>query len=228
MSQTAALGAMTPVFRQITRHLPDWRPGVIFDVGANIGQSCTSYASMFPDAMIHAFEPVPESFAELRNRIEPYPNIAAHPIGLSSRAGEARMTAIGTTTGNRLVGAEERVAAKTQAVRLDTGAAVATELGVAAISFLKIDTEGHDLDVILGFAPMLDAVDFVQVEAGMNPYNRTHVPFRILEDTLRHFGFLLFNIFEPTQEFKRGGRPVLRRTNPVFINARLVDLTGIS
>ncbi|MBW6401033.1 FkbM family methyltransferase [Roseomonas sp. HJA6] len=228
MSQTAAVAAMAPVFRQITKHLPDWRPGVIFDVGANIGQSCTTYASSFPDAAIHAFEPVPETFSELRRRIEPYPNITAHPIGLSCRAGEARMTAIGTTPGNRLLGPEERVAVKTQAVRLDTGAAMADELGVEAISFLKIDTEGHDLDVILGFAPMLDSVDFVQVEASMNPYNRTHVPFRLLEDTLRHFGYLLFNIFEPTQEFKRGGRPVLRRCNPVFIAGRLVDLTGIS
>jgi hypothetical protein len=43
-----------------------------------------------------------------------------------------------------------------------------------------------------------------------------------------HFGFLLFNIYEPMQEFKRGGRPVLRRTNPVFINARLVDTRGIA
>lgn len=227
MSQNAADSALTPVFRHIAGVLPAWRPSVIFDVGANVGQSCTAYATMFPDATIHAFEPVARSFAALQQHIAPFPNITAHPLALSCRAGKVLMSSVGTATGNRILdpGVDHRQA---RPVRIAPGAAVAARLGVEAISFLKIDTEGHDLDVVLGFAPMLGAVDFVQVEAAMNPYNRTHVPFRILEDTLRHFGFLLFNIYEARLETRLGGRPVLRRTNPVFIHSRLVDTTGIS
>jgi FkbM family methyltransferase len=228
MSHSMGAAPLPPVFRHIAKHLPAWRPSVIFDVGANIGQSCTRYATAFPDAAIHAFEPVPSSFAALRERIGPFPNITAHPVALSWRAGQPRMTNLDTSVGNHILAPGSDASPGTQLVRAEAGAAFAAALGIDAISFLKIDTEGHDLDVLLGFAPMMPAVDFVQVEAGMNPYNRTHVPFRILEDTLRHFGFLLFNIYEPMQEFKRGGRPVLRRTNPVFINARLVDTRGIA
>ena len=61
----------------------------------------------------------------------------------------------------------------------------------------------------------------------MNPYNRTHVPFAKLTAHLEKSGFLLFHILEQVFEFKRGGRPVLRRANPVFINGDMVDLTGI-
>lgn len=228
MSQAPGAAPLPLVFRQIGKHLPDWRPGVIFDVGANVGQSCSAYAAAFPEAAIHAFEPVAASFAALRERTEAFPNITVHPVALSWRADQPRMTSLGTSVGNHIVPPGSDAGPGTQLVRAVSGAAIAAELGVAAISFLKIDTEGHDLEVLLGFAPIMPAVDFVQVEAGMNPYNRTHVPFRILEDTLRHFGFLLFNIYEPMQEFKRGGRPVLRRTNPVFINARLVDTRGIA
>jgi FkbM family methyltransferase len=215
-----------PEFRDIALAIPEWRPRVIFDVGANRGQSCTGYAAAFPDTPIHAFEPVPTACAALRAAAAHWPNITVHQMALSAAPGVVRMTAKGAATDNRILprGASQ---AGTVEVRAATGAEVAAELGCSDISFLKIDTEGHDLEVLAGFAPILPAIDFVQVEAGMNPYNTTHVPFRRLEDTLRAAGFLLFRLYEQTLEFQRGGRPVLRRSNPLFIHERLVDTTGI-
>jgi hypothetical protein len=102
------------------------------------------------------------------------------------------------------------------------------ELGLDHIDFLKIDTEGHDLEVLHGFLPRLGQVDFVEVEAGMNPYNTTHVPFDRLAGFLREAGFHLAHIFQQKMEWKRGGQPVLRRCNPLFVNRRLADLSGIS
>jgi FkbM family methyltransferase len=217
-----------PAFRDIARSLPGWQPSVIFDVGANIGQTSTRLATWFPDARIHAFEPVAASFAKLSATAEGFANLSAHQVALSCADGQARVSAIGTSTANRLLPRGGAHGDSGEAIRTSTGATMAAALGVDAVSFLKIDTEGHDLDVVLGFAPLLPAIDFVQVEAGMNPYNRTHVPFRILEDALRHFGFLLFNFYDRTLEFHRGGRPVLRRADAVFIHRRLVDLDGIA
>nr|WP_272877315.1 FkbM family methyltransferase [Neoroseomonas eburnea] len=207
--------------------MPDWQPQCIFDVGANKGQSCTAYAGMFPAATIHAFEPVPQSFESLRIAAGQYPNIAVHQLALSSAPGIVKMTAAGASTMNRIVSGDTAESPDGIEVRAVPGHIVAAELGISRISFLKIDTEGHDLDVLLGFSPLLPQVDFVEVEAAMNPYNKTHVQFRLLEDTLRNFGFLLFRFYEQAMEFQRGGRPVLRRTNPLFINQRLVDTGGI-
>jgi FkbM family methyltransferase len=170
---------------------------------------------------------VPETFAQLAEAMRPYPNVIAHNMALSSRAGTARMAVVGTSTGNHLVkpGAKATNAnAQIVDVVSETGATFAERHGISRISFLKIDAEGHEFDVLLGFVGLFPQIDFVQVEASMNPYNKTHVPFRIMEDFLRHQDFLLFRFYDQAFEAGRGGRPVLRRTNPVFIKASLVDL----
>ncbi|MFP5478229.1 MAG: FkbM family methyltransferase [Alphaproteobacteria bacterium] len=67
-------------------------------------------------------------------------------------------------------------------VQVRTGAEVLRELGAPRIDILKIDTEGHDYDVLIGFLPVIDQVDFIQMDAAMNPYDRTHVPLWRFED----------------------------------------------
>jgi len=43
-------------------------PTVIFDVGANVGNTVQRYRELFPDGIIHAFEPDPATFARLEAR----------------------------------------------------------------------------------------------------------------------------------------------------------------
>jgi FkbM family methyltransferase len=209
-------------FRDIEQRLPGYRPSVIFDVGANVGQSCVAYANAYPKARIYSFEPVPQTYARLCENISPYPNITAYDLALGGRAGVAVMTAIGTGTANRIRPDEEPGASGTATVRVDEGHRVAAEIGVTDISYLKIDTEGFDLEVLHGFKPLFPRIDFVQVEASMNPYNTAHVGFRVLEDFLREQGFLLFKFYAQAFEFGFGGLPVLRRTNPLFIRGAIV------
>jgi len=212
-------------FRDIVARIPDWRPHTILDVGANIGQSCLSYAAAFPEARIHAFEPVPETFASLQANTAGTPTITAHHVAVGAEPGVARMITKGTSTTARIMqDAPDRPGIIE--VPVEPGAAIWHRLGLDTVSFLKVDTEGHDLEVLHGFAPVLRRIQFVQVEASMNAYNTRHVPFRVLEDTLRAFGFLLFRFYDQAMEGWRGGRPVLRRTNPLFIHGSLVDLAG--
>jgi FkbM family methyltransferase len=214
-----------PEFADIAKAMPSYKPSVIFDVGANIGQSCVSYARIFPEATIHAFEPVPAAFEQLCNAAAPFPKIQTHNIALSSKPGTVKMKAVGTSTANKIVRGPLSTGVQYVDVRAEEGHEIAAKLEVREISYLKIDTEGFDLEVLIGFQPILAQTDFVQVEASMNPYNKVHVPFRALEDFLRAQNFYLFKIYEQRLEFTRGGRPILRRSNPLFINARLVDLS---
>lgn len=215
-------------FRDIAARLPDWRPTTIFDVGANRGQSALAYAAAFPDVPIHSFEPIPATFDALCAATASCANVTAYRIALGKAPGVARMAQGPSSVSSRVVAGEAVLREPAVEVEMETGAAFAARHGIGAISFLKIDTEGSDYDVLIGFVPMMERIDFIQVEAAMNPYNRTHVAYRLLEDFLLHQGFYLFKFYEQVLEFKRGGRPVLRRTNPVFINGSLVDLKGIS
>ena len=222
----AAKAVETPEFTVIARRLKGWQPSVILDVGANIGQSALGFIKAYPQAVVHCFEPFPDSYRKLLANTRRHDTIMAHQIGLGAQAGLVRMSDGAISTQNRILSGSAAEAGIEVAIH--QGAAVLDRLGLKHVSFLKIDTEGHDLEVLAGFEPVLDRIDFIQVEAGMNVYNKTHVPFDQLFSFMTAQGFLLFYIFEQILEFKKGGRPVLRRANPLFINPRLVDLDGIA
>ena len=61
------------------------QPKVILDFGANIGLATLYFARMYPDAVIHAFEPVPDNFALLREQcsVNKLNHVICHPFGLS-------------------------------------------------------------------------------------------------------------------------------------------------
>lgn len=205
----------------IAARLPGYKFQVIFDVGANVGQSALGFAEAYPEAQIHSFEPVPDSYAKLEEATREIPNITPHNFALGRAAEERLMQVSGTSPSNLII--EGKPGKDLVAVRTEIGHEVAARLGIRAISFLKIDTEGFDLEVLLGFRPLMPAIDFIQVEAAMNIHNRRHVPFRALEDELRAMGFHLMHIFEQHARRVGMGIPILRRCNPLFVNARLVE-----
>ncbi len=59
---------------------------LIFDVGANKGQSIKFFKSLNPLASIHSFEPSPSTFRKLESNLEnqSYENVYLHKLGLSS------------------------------------------------------------------------------------------------------------------------------------------------
>ena len=92
------------------------------------------------------------------------------------------------------------------------------------ISFLKIDTEGYDLEVLKGASRMLgeQRIDLVEVEAGMNCLNKTHVPFEDLKAYLEKMEYYLFAIYEQVGEWPKK-EPQLRRANAVFISRHVIE-----
>lgn len=216
------------VFKLVRKYLKGWAPELIFDVGAHMGESTAFYAANFPAARIHSFEPTPKSYTRLVAATADLPNVVTHPFALGREEATLTLSERSDSTMNRLLPPGTTPQRGMVEVRVRPGAEVLREIGADHIDFLKIDTEGHDYAVLVGFLPVLKQVDFIQVEAAMNPYNRTHVPLRAFEDLLWEQGFHLFHIFEQTMEWKRHGRPALRRSNPVFINGRFADMTGIS
>lgn len=73
---------------------------------------------------------------------------------------------------------------------------------VPVIDFLKIDTEGSDLDVLHGGHRALAArrVRLIQVEASMNPENSLHFGLQRFIDCLCPHDLLLFGLYEQVHE----------------------------
>jgi FkbM family methyltransferase len=217
----AASGAkepLPPMFREIQAHYPGLEMRVLFDVGANVGQSTMLYARHFPDATIWAAEPTDDSFAALERATAALPGVRPLQLAFGESAGKVRMTMESTSTRNHITSAP--VSELVREVRIDRLDAFCAAQGIDAINFLKVDTEGHDLEVLKGATGVFPRVDFVQTEVSMNRYNRFHVPFQDVFDFMSDQGFMLYKIYGLAFESREHG--VLRRADPVFVSGRLV------
>lgn len=208
--------------RDFKRFFPNTEMDIILDVGAHLGQSAVEYAINFPTARIECFEPVRQTFLELQRSTARYRGIRCHNVALGSFTGESR---IDTTVSHSSMATIS--ASGNEVIDLMTASEFCAANGIHHISFLKIDTEGFDLEVLRGAEALLDEVrvDFIQVEAGMNPENITHVYFEAFTSYLHAFGYRLFGIYEQSSETLTNS-PTLRRSNLVFASPLSLDITG--
>jgi FkbM family methyltransferase len=191
---------------------------VVFDVGANIGQSTEQMACAFPVAQIYSFEPIFDSFMKLKHAVAALPNVNIYNIGLSSCIGQAAFASPGRSTRFRVSADGIGVMAQ-----LETVDHFCQSHAVGEICLLKIDTEGHDLDVLKGAQQMLSSglVNMVLAECSMNPANDSHVPFSEIYEHLTKFGFALFGFYEQVREWPTR-EPHLRRCNVCFISQKVI------
>jgi FkbM family methyltransferase len=215
--------------RDIAKSLLKYRAEVVFDVGANIGQSSKDYLNKFPNAHIYCFEPVSDTFRQLQNNLEGNERVDCFQLAFGSAKGSGEMVLQGESDMFFLLDSSKESLTNssvlTESVNIVTVDEFCQKKGIDCISYLKIDTEGGDLEVLKGAVQMLaeQRIDCVQVEAGMNPNNSRHAPIEFLKEFLESYKYFLFGIYEQTSEDWFNGRPHLRRTNLLFISYNVIE-----
>ena len=207
----------------IAERLPQAEMKILFDIGANVGWFTTQFLKAYADCQCYLFEPVTANFEEIRTTLgrfpetNPFSRTKCFRVAMGLTAERSRVTAVPGVTVNKIVGDRPSLE-PVEDVDIITGDAFCAEHQIDRISFLKIDTEGYDLKVLLGFAGMLsqERVDFVQVEAGLIAGNELHVPIAAFEAILNNFGYRLFRY---TNQASRSV-PILTWADVVFINER--------
>lgn len=216
------VGARDKLFADVARRLPHLSVATVFDVGANVGQTVEKIRAQHPNADIWAFEPVPRAFEVLS--AEYGGSARCFNIALGAQAGTSLSRAQGTSSRNRLLARTQEVLRRdTIEVTVVRGDDFCEQHGIDFISYLKTDTEGHDLSVLKGFSSMLDGgrVAIVQIETGMNPDNELHVPFEDVTAYLRSVGFVLMRLYRQVDQGSAG--PHLRRADAVYISRQTVS-----
>jgi FkbM family methyltransferase len=134
----------------------------VFDVGANQGQYLETAIHSFPDRprSIHAFEPSAATFRILAQRFGHVTGVRLNPVGLGDRAGEYDL--FSDAEGSGLASLTERQLEhlgishqRSERVRIETLHEYCAAQGIERIDLLKIDVEGHELDVLRGADGML-------------------------------------------------------------------------
>lgn len=185
------------VLDDLVRSFPNYSPQMIFDVGANTGQSASELQDIFPQAALHSFEPIGKSFEALVGNCGAKDGFRAHNMALGSRSGSAVMRSTGTSTANRLIIGASGSGENTETVKIEAGDDFCLKEGISHIDILKIDAEGHDMEVIRGFMGMLcsSQIDLVQVECSLSPANKQHVAFEHFKVLFEALNYRLFGLF---------------------------------
>lgn len=216
------------VFNDVAESLPDYHMNTIFDVGANVGKAAASYAVLFPASRIFCFEPATETYRQLEHNMQNRKQVCCFQLAMGAFPGKGTMLLERNSTMSCLV--DEKTASldnrsiRTEQVEILTIEEFCKVKGIGHIGYLKIDVEGGDLDVLKGTENMLIAqkIDFVEVEAGMNPQNERHVPFGVLKTYLEGKGYFIFGIYEQINEWPTK-EAHLRRVNAVFISQKMIN-----
>jgi FkbM family methyltransferase len=187
---------------------------IVFDVGANIGQSATKFNKAFPQTRIFCFEPVKTTFHKLERNMYGKANISCHNIAFGANSGQATIYLTGQSNTSSLLQPKEIVGS--EVVDVWTIDEFTSENQISRIDLLKIDTEGFDLDVLKGAHRILVAgqVPFVLVEVGFHPGDTRHVLFDDVRSYLLPLGYAVFGIYD--QQLEWTGENRLRFANVCF------------
>lgn len=124
----------------------------IFDVGANIGEWSKMTRSYQPDAEIHMFEIVPDTYKRLLRNIQIDDNMIPNSFGLLDKAGPVPMKHKTSYDSLSTIVTDLRLDDSIPITGLAfTGDQYIESRGIEQIDYLKIDTEGAEGKVFKGF-----------------------------------------------------------------------------
>lgn len=176
-------------------HLLKGRPGAIIDAGANVGTFSQNLVSWFPDRAVYGFEPIPDTFSELRSNLVTSPKYTPVCAALGETKQTSLMQILQDSTWNRIAqnGASGHPTIPVEMTTLDE---FCLENSISHISLLKTDCEGYDANVVRGASGLLRGrqIDTVYCEINFARDGR-HGDFFAIHDLL-HPQFLFYGLYD--------------------------------
>ena len=183
---------------------------LVFDIGANRGQTIEHFRSAFARPVIHAFEPGLETFAELQRRWTGDPDLHLNNIALGARQ-ESRMF-LHTEPDNMSSFLEPSVDAWGEIrdrypVEVMTVDHYCAAHGIERIDILKSDTQGFDLEVIKGAQRMIDnrAIHLIFMEITFSDMYKGLPRFDEIYAYVASRGFALVSFYDFYYQHDRAG-----------------------
>lgn len=218
--------------RALRAFLREFQVDCVFDVGANRGQ----YATMLRrdvrfNGTIISFEPASETFAALARAMHRDRNWFAYNIALSDSEGTASFHVTASDQCSSLNTPSEDI----PDIMSDASKVIGTiEVNLNKLDnlfydlqkehawkrpYLKLDTQGHDLQVIKGAKECLNSFLGIQTELAVKMIYEGATDYRDMIAYLENAGFVPNSFFANN----RGHFPLLLELDGIFINIQLVQ-----
>jgi FkbM family methyltransferase len=170
----------------------------IIDVGAHQGEFASGMKSTLPGVQVYSFEPQPECYTALAERLQQYPHTQAFCLALGSTAGQLSFHQSVFTKSSSLLPLSQLhkdafpFTAETHLIQVEvvTLDSLANQLNLTPKVMLKLDVQGYELEVLKGAQKILPKVDYVLAETSVGgTLYEGEANLKQLEDFLESFGF---------------------------------------
>lgn len=170
---------------------------VIIEAGAHIGRDTKKMRQQWPHAQIHAFEPVPALFNELKNTVKNVAKIHCYPYALSNITGRSifHVSSGRSTATSSLLQPKEYLlehptttfhSIEVETITLDDWAAKYT---IDHVDFLWFDMQGNELNALKGGTKTLESVRVIYTEVSLTERYEHNPLYPTIRSWLTEHGF---------------------------------------
>ena len=174
---------------------------IIFDVGANVGQSIQQFRKKFPRSTIHSFEPSPTTFETLERQASEFKNVHLWNFALGSSSGKMTFLENPQSTMSSFLPLGKfgwGKITKETLVEVKTIDQFCHDENIERIDILKSDTQGFELEVFKGAEHMIRAskIGLMYFEMNFSEIYQGLPPFTEIYDFLTSQDFLLVSFYQ--------------------------------
>jgi FkbM family methyltransferase len=171
---------------------------IVFDVGAHIGESVIRIKKIFPEATIHCFEPVIQSFNILKKNILyfNYKKVILNNFSLFNTVSSKYIKIHCRSDLSSFFSINKKKKQKTTTLTIDHYIKINK---IKSVDFIKIDTQGSELEILRGAKKTLKSkkIKFLEIEIifknKLNIY-RNSISFYQIEKFLNRYNFYLVKL----------------------------------
>ena len=192
---------------QRQKELLKGKANVIFDVGANRGNTTLKYLKFFPNAMVHSFEPFPDSYKVFFDLHKNNLNVNLNKYALSNDIGSSILNVNKSVDTNSFL-ESKKIGANSDKSCVSVGQILietntidnyCSINNIKEIDILKIDVQGSEIEVLKGALDMLrnGSIKLICIETYFKQQYVNQPLFHDISKLLYNHNFALQDIYDP-------------------------------
>jgi FkbM family methyltransferase len=196
---------------------------VIFDIGANLGQSVERFRKYQKNAKIFSFEPDPKIYKVLELKKNNDPNLFTYNIALSNKKEKSILYTQNNSGENSLLKMNTNKLKSNIPIKIqcNTISSFCKEKKIKKIDILKIDTQGSEFNIIKGCGNFLKKIFIIEAEIIFNNTWKNSPRIGDLENYLKKYGFVIWD-FPNIIKYPREDLDRIFFIDIIFVNLNLL------